>query len=172
VATRSPPAKIGIGTATINHTLDVYGNVGIKTSGYINFRSTDGTTGYGIRDNGGTIECKNSGGSWAACQGSSSAAFAAGTVSAPGLYVTGDTNTGLYQAAADTLSITAGGKEIARFDNSATASFVNYFDFAGSITGNNITLSAAGSDTDIGIAILPKGAGNVGIGTATPTRKG
>ncbi len=38
--------------------------------------------------------------------------FAAGTVSAPGFYVTGDSNTRFYQDSADTLSITAGGVEV------------------------------------------------------------
>ena len=37
----------------------------LAASKYINFGSTDGTSGYGIRDNGGTIQLKNSGGSWA-----------------------------------------------------------------------------------------------------------
>lgn len=36
---------------------------------YINFNTVTGASGYGIRDNAGTIECKNSGGSWAACAG-------------------------------------------------------------------------------------------------------
>jgi len=35
------------------------------TSKYINFNSISGTTGYGLRDNAGTIEYKNSGGAWA-----------------------------------------------------------------------------------------------------------
>lgn len=34
--------------------------------GYLNFTSTMGSTGYGIRNNAGTIEYKNNGGSWAA----------------------------------------------------------------------------------------------------------
>ena len=34
---------------------------------YVNFNTTSGSSGYGIRDNAGTIECKNSGGSWGAC---------------------------------------------------------------------------------------------------------
>jgi len=162
----------GIGTTTTNHLLDVNGNIGIAASGYLNFGATDGSTGYGIRDNGGTIECKNSGGSWSACQGSGVAStnFAAGTVSSPGFYVTTDTNTGFYQAVADTLSITAGGSEVARFDNSAAATGVDYFDFAPGATGSPgvITESAVGSDTDINIAMMPKGAGAVGIGTTAP----
>jgi len=32
---------------------------------YLNFNSISGETGYGIRDNGGTLQAKNSGGSWA-----------------------------------------------------------------------------------------------------------
>jgi hypothetical protein len=170
--------NVGIGTATPHHLLDVNGNIGLVASGYINFGSTDGTSGYGIRDNSGTIECKNSGGSWAACAGgAASTNFAAGTVTSPGLYVTGDTNTGLYQALADTLSVTTGGVEVARF--ATTASGVDYFKFAPGAAGSPgvITESAAGSDTDISIAIAPKGAGsitlsgNVGIGTATPATK-
>lgn len=37
----------------------------IDASGYINFGSTTGTTGYGFRDNSGTVQIKNNGGSWA-----------------------------------------------------------------------------------------------------------
>jgi hypothetical protein len=49
------------------------GNVSHAASSYINFGDTSGTTGYGLRDNSGTIECKNSGGSsWAACSASGS----------------------------------------------------------------------------------------------------
>lgn len=36
------------------------------TNKYLNFGSISGSTGYGIRDNAGTIETKNSGGSWTA----------------------------------------------------------------------------------------------------------
>lgn len=35
------------------------------SSGYLNFSTTAGTSGYGIRDNAGTMQFKNSGGSWA-----------------------------------------------------------------------------------------------------------
>jgi hypothetical protein len=41
------------------------GNVAITgSSKYLNFNSTQGATGYGFRDNAGTLEYKNSGGSW------------------------------------------------------------------------------------------------------------
>lgn len=39
----------------------------------------------------------------------------AGTAAAPGVFVSGDTNTGLFQPAADTLAVSIGGVEVARF---------------------------------------------------------
>jgi hypothetical protein len=42
-----------------NHILAIYGS-----NGYLNFGTTLGTSGYGIRDNGGVMEFKDSGGSW------------------------------------------------------------------------------------------------------------
>jgi fibronectin-binding autotransporter adhesin len=155
--------KVGIGVVSPNHILDVNGNIGMAASSYLNWGSTDGATGYGIRDNGGTIEFKNSGGSWAAPLTASSTItannFAAGSVGAPGLYVVGDSDTGFYSPAANTLSVTTGGVEVMRWNTMASG--VNYFNVTPSATGNKITLGAAGSDTDIGIAITPKGAGNV-----------
>lgn len=56
--------NVGIGTVSPNHKLDVNGNIGIAASGYLNWDSTDGTSGYGIRDNSGAIEVKKSGGTW------------------------------------------------------------------------------------------------------------
>ncbi|MCB4757638.1 MAG: hypothetical protein LHV69_11520, partial [Elusimicrobia bacterium] len=42
------------------------GNINIKASQYLNFGETSGDSGYGIKDNGGTIQYKNSGGAgWA-----------------------------------------------------------------------------------------------------------
>ena len=56
--------RVGIGTTTPNHTLDVQGNIGLSPSGYVNFGTVDSTSGYGLRDNSGTIEYKNSNGGW------------------------------------------------------------------------------------------------------------
>jgi hypothetical protein len=44
----------------------VYLNDGLNVtgSGYVNFGTTKGTSGYGVRDNAGTLEFKDSGGSW------------------------------------------------------------------------------------------------------------
>jgi hypothetical protein len=50
--------------------------------------------------------------------GSASVAFAAGTVSAPSITANGDTNTGIFFPAADTIGFTEGGVEAARIDSS------------------------------------------------------
>lgn len=57
-------AFVGIGQNAPTHKLDVNGNIGISASGYLNFGATDGTAGYGFRDNGGKVEVKNSGSTW------------------------------------------------------------------------------------------------------------
>ena len=58
--------NVGIGDTSPDHKLDVVGNIGLDTSNYVNWGDTDGTGGYGLRDNGGIMEFKNSGGKWSA----------------------------------------------------------------------------------------------------------
>jgi hypothetical protein len=55
---------------------------------------------------------------------------------------------------------------------SPTASAVNYLSVTGSSTGNPVQVFAAGSDTNISIALTPKGTGGVGIGTSSPSSYG
>ena len=51
--------------ATDRLKINTSGDVSIETAnGYLNFNSTEGSSGYGIRDNAGTMEAKNSGGTW------------------------------------------------------------------------------------------------------------
>jgi hypothetical protein len=113
------------------------------------------------RYNGGSLQYCN-GSAWTTLASSGSATnFAAGTVGSPGFYVTGDSNTGLWAAVADTLNIAAGGVEAFRFNT--TASAVNYLAVTPATTGNAPVLSAAGSDTNIDLKLTPKGTGNVNI---------
>lgn len=53
-------------------------------------------------------------------------------------------------------------KEVVGF--TATANAVNYINAANSATGNDVVLSAAGTDTNIGIDINPKGTGAIKAG--------
>jgi len=57
--------NVGIGDMTPDHLLDINGNVGLTGGNYLNWGDTSGTNGYGLRDSSGTIQFKNSGGSWA-----------------------------------------------------------------------------------------------------------
>ncbi len=58
--------NIGIGTTSPLAKLDVYGDMVLSGSDrYLNFGTAVGTSSYGIRDNAGTLQYKNSGGSWA-----------------------------------------------------------------------------------------------------------
>lgn len=60
--------------------LAVFGNAILSgTSLYFNFGTTPGSSGYGIRDNAGTMELKNSGGSWTSISGAIQSYFAAGS---------------------------------------------------------------------------------------------
>ena len=59
------------------NSLAVFGNAILNgTSRYLNFGSTAGSSGYGFRDNAGTMEFKNTGGDW---QGIGSGGTAAST---------------------------------------------------------------------------------------------
>jgi hypothetical protein len=69
----SAPVNLGIAAQTKNGTLGVnglavFGNTllggAVGSNAYLNFGVTVGSTGYGVRDNAGVVEFKNSGGSW------------------------------------------------------------------------------------------------------------
>jgi len=104
-------------------------------------------------------------------------AFAAGSVSAPGISASGDTNTGIFFPAADTIAFAEGGVEALRLNSSGQVVTT-----AGTVSLPAITTT---SDTNTGIffpaadtiAFAEGGtevmridsAGNVGIGTSSPT---
>jgi len=57
---------LGIGVTNPTAHLTVIGNILLGgSSRYVNFDTTPGSSGYGFRDNAGTMQYKNSGGSWA-----------------------------------------------------------------------------------------------------------
>jgi hypothetical protein len=58
----------------------------------------------------------------------------AGTAALPGVFVSGDTNTGLFQPSADTLAVTVGGAEVARFGANGLQSAAPWVDLASATT--------------------------------------
>ena len=61
----SPASFVGIGTTSPSSELSVYGDLILEgASRYLNFGTTAGASGYGLRDNAGTVEFKNSTGDW------------------------------------------------------------------------------------------------------------
>ncbi|HEV7453819.1 MAG TPA: hypothetical protein VGO07_01015, partial [Candidatus Saccharimonadales bacterium] len=148
---------VGIGTATPQHLFDVNGNIGLAASSYINFGSTDGTSGYGIRDNGGIIECKNSSGSWAGCAGTASGTVNSGTQYQMGYYATsgtaisGDSN--ITTDASNDLIIGGGTLAVGtttvtnaiNIGGQAAKTISMVRDVTASTAGQNLTLAAGGA---------------------------
>ena len=75
---------------------------------------------------------------------STGAIVGAGTVSAPAITTTGDTNTGIFFPAADTIAFTEGGTESMRIDSSGNVGINN------SSPQVPLTLNAAGQNTQLG----------------------
>lgn len=88
---------------------------------------------------------------------------------AVGSSYSGPSNTGLFSASGSDISMASQGVRSGEFRFVGGA--VNHPSFAPSVTGQAIQLESAGSDANISIALVPKGAGNVGVGTTTPTEK-
>ncbi len=80
--------------------LAVFGNSLLQTSSYLNWGVTAGTTGYGIWDNAGTLNFKNSGGSWQSLQAIVSALAGASqwTTSGTNIYNSNAGNVGIGAA--------------------------------------------------------------------------
>lgn len=70
--------------------------------------------------------------------GGSTVQFGAGSVSAPSITFTGDTNTGIYSPAADTIAFTEGGAESLRLNSAGNAIFAGTVSMAGSFLRNRL----------------------------------
>jgi hypothetical protein len=102
----------------------------------------------------------------------------AGTVSAPAITTTGDTNTGIFFPAADTIAFTEGGVESMRITSAGdvgigNASPGNKLDVSGTIrslgTTNNITVERTSSDSASFISKTSLGNFGAGTGIASAT---
>ena len=79
-------------------------------------------------DNSGSLELQtNSGTTALTIDTSQRAAFVAGTAAAPAITTTGDTNTGIFFSAADTIDFAEGGAAVGQFDSSANFKFNSGF---------------------------------------------
>jgi hypothetical protein len=106
------------------------------------------------------------------------ATFSAGTVSAPAITTTGDTNTGIYFPAADTIGFTEGGVEALRLNANGqtstsiagTASLPSFTRTGDENTGIFFPAADTIAFTEGGVESMRiDSSGNVGIGTTTMT---
>lgn len=159
----------------------------MQTSAYINWGTTFGTSGYGIRDNGGTIEIKNSGGAWAAPSGGSNplgtylvqtatgAPANAQVMAALGTgLVINTTTTGVQSIYAGTSCTNQFPRSLAASGAATCATVALATDVSGillaadfpALTGDITTPSGSVATT---LASTGVGAGSVGSATAIPT---
>lgn len=93
--------------------------------------------------------------------------MAAGTAGSPGFAVSGDTDTGLFQAVANSLSIAANGLEVVRAVGVASA--VNRLVLTDAATGNSPSLTVTGTDGTVGLIIAGKSTGAITVGGSSAT---
>jgi hypothetical protein len=87
-----------------------------------------------------------------------------GSVTSPSLSFLNANTSGLWVSDPTTLEASAGGVRAMQFTTVASA--VNYLSVAPSATGNRVTLTAKGSDTNVGIDLVTKGTGTVTVNGA------
>jgi hypothetical protein len=131
-------------------TLTSAGNLVLNGNSYVNFNTTSGSTGYGFRDSGGTMQYKNSGGSWTA--------FSSG-ITADSLNFTDFSDSMTLDAATTIAGATTSGLTLTQSGSVAALTITN----TGS--GNSLVVNDASSDTT---PFVIDASGNVGIGTTTP----
>ena len=82
-----------------------------------------------------TVTLPTSSGELVSTGGAQTIEFAAGSASTPSITATGDTNTGIYFPAADTIGFSEGGAQVGEFDSSANFKFNSGFGSVGTAYG-------------------------------------
>ena len=120
-------------TSTTTGTAVITGGLGV--SGRINAANFDGIVGANTA----------AAGNFTTLGATGVATFSAGTVSAPAITTTGDTNTGIFFPAADTIAFTEGGVESMRIDSSSNVGIGT------SSPAHRLAVSSATADTVISV---------------------
>ena len=116
-----------------------------------NLKAKDGTASASIADSTGVFTH------------STNTVFPAGAVATPSITTAGDTNTGMYFPAADTIGFAAGG--VQSFSVGTTASAVNYLEARGAATAAAPRIVSLGSDTNVPMTLSTKGTGEIRFST-------
>jgi hypothetical protein len=129
--------------------------MGDSMSTIINATTTNGVV---IQpDNSGSLVLQTNNGTTAlTIDTSQRAAFVAGTAAAPAITTTGDTNTGIFFSAADTIDFAEGGTACGQFDSSANFKFNSGYGSVATAYGCRAWVNFNGTST---VAI--RGSGNV-----------
>lgn len=160
------------GSPTITGDWTFGGNILQPASAYLNWGATIGTSGYGIRDNAGVIQIKNSGGSWTNIPTSGVTQW---TTAASDIYFTGG-NVGIGTTTPSVrLHVVAAAANAARFVGTSSASYIRVDGSSGAgyfgTFSNYPAILRDGVnyayyyDTNNDYSILK---GRIGIGTTTP----
>jgi len=159
--------------------IDANHNVALNASAYLNWGTTLGSTGYGFRDNSGTMEYKNSSGTWAAI--GSGGSGMTNPMDAIGELIYGDTG-GAAAALSAGLSgqiLVSGGAaapawSTATYPSTTTANQILFSTATNTVGADSgLTYDSSGSGTftaGTGTEVFTVlSTGNVGIGNTTPS---
>jgi len=139
--------SLHVNVLTVADSLALAGNIRLSASAYINWGGTWGSSGYGLRDNSGTIQVKNSGGSWADIPASAASA-------------------GGWTDDGTTVRLSTGTDQV------AIGSATNVGDEDLYVVGETILKGGiSASDGDPDSVFYINASGNVGIGTTGPGAK-
>lgn len=143
-------ASFATTTRTTGAELDVYGDIILSgASRYLNFNLLNGTSGYGLRDNAGTMEYKNSGGSWTS--------LAAAGGGGGGGYLLYDGGNDFYYVATTSSTFAFG----------STSDPTSKVNIVGSSTDGFLSVTK----TTLGDQFIVDEKGYCGIGTTTPVEE-
>ncbi len=113
-----------------------FDNISIAKFEYLNAGGTVGSSGYGIRDNSGTMEFKNTGGAWASIATGSGASLSAG--GADGNIQYNDGSGGFAGSSKFIFNSTDRGFAVGDFASTNNNTFISMSDLDGTITLNSV----------------------------------